>query len=95
MVAPSFKETPKPSTRAKEKMVLLAKPTNEMLSSMKFFESQCQIPANEKPEWLLQFSRLGQIVSLPNPSTKVGFQLKPSFAHRALLPNSIFQMNSQ
>jgi len=35
-------------------------------------------------------SRLGQIVSLPNPSTEMGFQLKPSLALRALLQNSIF-----
>jgi hypothetical protein len=63
---------------------------------MKVFSSKSSrnhkpIPANEKPEWLLQFSRLGQIVSLPNPSTKMGFQLKPSFAHRALLPKLNFQ----
>jgi hypothetical protein len=36
-----LKETPKLSTRAKEKMPLLAKSANEILSSMKFFESQC------------------------------------------------------
>jgi hypothetical protein len=38
-VAPSFKKTPQATNSCQEKMVLLAKPTNEMLSPMKFFES--------------------------------------------------------
>jgi hypothetical protein len=83
--ASSSGERPYPQLVPREKYPHFFKSAIEMLPTLKIFEPQCQIPANEKPEWLLQSPRLGQMVSLPNPSAEMGFQLKPSFAHRALL----------
>jgi hypothetical protein len=39
---PTQRKTPKLPTRAKEKMPSFPKYSNEILPSMKFFESQCQ-----------------------------------------------------
>jgi hypothetical protein len=108
MDASNSKKMPKIHSCQERNALFLLRSANEMLLPIKFFENTCQYLQmrtlngfSNSTAWADSFTaeseipRLGQIVSLPNPRCRMGFQLKPSFAHRALLPNSIFKMNSR
>jgi hypothetical protein len=101
-----LKVTIEPSTRA-NRSPLPWSFCKQNTPPMKCYKSRCQSLQmrtlngfSNSSAWADGFTaeseipRLGQIVSLPNPRCRMGFQLKPSFAHRALLPNSIIKMNS-
>jgi hypothetical protein len=78
------KKTPNPLHTCQRKRLSFSKTENEILLR--------QISLNHNANYLQMkslnaspISQLGQMISLPNPSAEMGFQLKPSFAHRALL----------